>query len=223
MNKKTLFLVSILAVVIAGCSSNPYEDMAKDQANAREVIQEAHNKAVAMQQEKAEDYIDLVPEWIMTPPKADADGFYASGIGKSKDLSVAMAKSMVQAEFNLAKSYSQTLSANEQYFKKEDYEQYVQVIDTFIDKVDLTGYSIEKRVVKPVDGVMQSFVLLKMPFERFNYEMSNEISKSNDAEAKAAFKALQERIKETVVKTEDTATDVVTESVTAGSNVALAN
>jgi hypothetical protein len=223
MNKKTLFLVSILAVVIAGCSSNPYEDMAKDQANAREVIQEAHNKAVAMQQEKAEDYIDLVPEWIMTPPKADADGFYASGIGKSKDLSVAMAKSMVQAEFNLAKSYSQTLSANEQYFKKEDYEQYVQVIDTFIDKVDLTGYSIEKRVVKPVDGVMQSFVLLKMPFERFNYEMSNEISKSNDAEAKAAFKALKERIKETVVKTEDTATDVVTETVTADSNVALAN
>jgi hypothetical protein len=223
MNKKTLFLVSTLAVAIVGCSSNPYEDIAKDQVKASEVIQEAHNKAVAMQQEKAEDYIDLVPEWIMTPPKADADGFYASGIGKSKDLSVAMAKSMVQAEFNLAKSYSQTLSANEQYFKKEDYEQYVQVIDTFIDKVDLTGYSIEKRVVKPVDGVMQSFVLLKMSFERFNYEMSNEISKSNDAEAKAAFKALKERIKETVVKTEDTATDVVTETVTADSNVALAN
>lgn len=159
----------------------------------------------------------------MTPPKADADGFYASGIGKSKDLSVAMAKSMVQAEFNLAKSYSQTLSANEQYFKKEEYEQYVQVIDTFIDKVDLTGYSIEKRVVKPVDGVMQSFVLLKMPFERFNYEMSNEISKSNDAEAKAAFKALQERIKETVVKTADAATEAATETVATGSTVALAN
>lgn len=61
MNNKTLFLVSTLALALAGCSSSPYEDMAKDQVKATEVIQEAHNQAVAMQQEKAEDYLDLIP------------------------------------------------------------------------------------------------------------------------------------------------------------------
>jgi hypothetical protein len=195
MKKQTMLLVSALAVALVGCSSNPYEDIAKDQIKANEARQDARAKQLAMEQEKAEDFLDQVPEWVIEPPQADSDGFYASGMGKSKDLTVSLAKGMIQAEFNLAKSYSQTLSANENSFKKEEYEQYIQVIDTFIDKVDLTGYSIVKRVVSPVDGVMHSYVLLKMPFEQFNKQMANEIARSNDAEAKEAFKALQERIK----------------------------
>lgn len=190
MKKQTLLLVSSIAFVLAGCSSNPHATV-EQQAEARLNEQKA---AVQEQQAQVENYLNTVPKWVLEPPQADKEGFYATGIGKAKDLSVSLSKATLQAEFNLAKAYSQVLSANEKSFKQEEYEQYTQVVDSFINQVDLTGYIVSKREVAPVSGEINSYVLLKMPYASFNKAMMNEIKKSNDEKAKQAFKDLQDRL-----------------------------
>lgn len=220
MNK---FMLTAIAatLVLSGCATTPPTnvEIAKDQLQA-ESIKNAHA------QSKAEDVINAIPSWVLNPPKNDSTGVYAIGIGESRKLDTAMKKSSLNAQFELAKSFGQEMSGNEQsYTKDEGYkvsEQYKQLIDGIVDSVPMTGYQTIEHEVKTMDGKFLSYRLMKLSYEQINNTLKQQYdSKITNEEMKEAFTELERRLdkrKATNVETEQPETNntqaVQTEHVT---------
>jgi len=175
--RMTRFLISAVPgvlLVLAGCSSTPTaKSIAKDEAAAAEVRANAEAERTARAQQQAVRELGNVPEWALTPPKADAEGFYAVGMADSSKVDTAMKKALLHAEFQLAKSYRAIVSGNERQYQRDQggsgvSERYTLLIDSVVDRMPLGGYHVVQREVKPLDGKFHSFVLVKLSYDQAN-------------------------------------------------------
>ena len=195
-----LYLVAVSAATLSACSSAPTaKDIAKEQASAAEVRAKSEDARRAREEKVAENYMEKVPEWALVPPRSDADGFYAVGISESSRLDTALKKSMLTAEYDLAKSYKAVISGNERQYQRDGgrgavAEQYTLLIDQIVDRVPLAGYDVVKREVRTIDGTYHSFVLLHLSYDQLNKALENAKRDDADASIDEQFSVLEQRL-----------------------------
>lgn len=142
--------------------------------------------------------MDSLPEWAINPPKSDQEGMYAVGMGASDSFATALKMATLEAEFGLAKMYSQELSGSERiYATGGDFDGvsvYQGLIDKIVDSVPIVGYQTEKKEISAMNGRYQAFVLLKLPYEEFNKVLNEKRSAESDLAMKEAFNELEQRL-----------------------------
>ncbi|MDW2009932.1 LPP20 family lipoprotein [Vibrio sp. Vb0301] len=199
MNRINVILLAFVATLtVSGCASSPDSaDIARDQLKAEEIRTNAA-------QEKAEEKISNVPEWFLMPPKSDDTAVYGVGSGESRNIDFAMKKADLNAQYELAKSFSQELSGNEQSYNKESNyemkEQYTRLIDSIVSSVPVNGYETVEHKVVAENGRFSAYKLVRLSYARFSLAMEK-LHDSDQAEVKAAFQQLQQRLQEKGNKT----------------------
>lgn len=198
---KKLLLAITITSVLTGCASNPTaQSIAKDEAKAFAVKAELAAEKAKIKQDKAESYINNLPSWVLEPPKPDSEGVYGIGIAESESLNLAMKKARLNAQFELAKNYKQELSGSERSYEQDNgstgglTREYTSLIDNLVDSVEVVGYRVIEQEVYPIDGKMNAFVLVKLPYDKYNEMLKNKKEESNDEKIKAAFDDLQQRL-----------------------------
>lgn len=192
--KNPILIVALLSsLVMVGCSSSPKSayDISKDELKAQDLKSKVAD-------EKAEKVLASVPLWVIEPPRPDASGVYGVGVGESSKVHLAMKKSSLNAQFELAKSMGQELSGNEQSYVQDGLasttEQYTQLIDSLVAEIPMQGFEIVQQELVTVDGKYTSYQLMKLPYEQFNKALQNSSLSGKQEEIKNAFAALQERV-----------------------------
>lgn len=194
MNRINVILLAIVATLtVSGCTSSPDSaDIARDQLKAEEIRTNAA-------QEKAEEKISNVPQWFLMPPKSDDSAVYGVGSGESRNIDFAMKKADLNAQYELAKSFFQELSGNEQSYNKESNyemkEQYTRLIDSIVSSVPVNGYETIEHKVVAENGRFSAYKLVRLSYARFSQAMEK-LHGSDQAEVKAAFQQLQQRLQE---------------------------
>lgn len=144
------------------------------------------------------DHLESVPDWVLAPPKPDGIALYAIGIGSSDDLNLAMKKSKLEAEFGLAKLYSQEISGNEKSYLKDQndsqIESYTAIVEKLVKRVPIVGYSVEKQEIVNSNGKYNSYILLRMPHEQFKALIRQQKDKETSLEIAKAFTDLEIRL-----------------------------
>ena len=196
---KKLVLVSVVAGMLSACANSPAEDMAERMADVEEARMDIEQAREELEQEKREQEIDAAPDWVLTPPQPDATGMYGVGIAQSKRLSHGLKSARLQAEFALAGMYKQELSGSERAYEQggsdgEVTTQTTFLIDKIVDAVPIVGYQVVEQVVKPIRGLNNIYVLLKLPYEQFNKVLAAEKAKALNKDVQIAFDDLERRL-----------------------------
>lgn len=199
MKWRLLAFTSILFVT--GCShQQTAEEAAKDYARAQEIRNQHDEQEASRLQAKNENILAQVPLWALKPPAPDASGVFAVGMGESNDLRIAQRKSMLEAEFGLAKQFDQEVSGSERSYtqeqgKKNSLEQYTALIDKLVMQVPVVGFEVISQEVRSIGGSFHSFVLLKLPYAEFNRVLQQQKQASSDPQISKAFDELEKRVK----------------------------
>ncbi|MDG3085284.1 hypothetical protein P7F88_03865 [Vibrio hannami] len=190
--KKIYMLLVASVMVLSGCASSP---------DPTEIATEQLEREAAFAdraQEKAQEKLESVPAWFLQPPRNDSSGVYGVGSGESRKLGLAMKKSGMNAQYELAKSFSQVLSGNEQSYQKEGSaqltEQYTRLVDSLVASVPVNGYETVRQKVVTVDGKFTAYKLLRLSYERFAQSLEEMNSEGVQGEIRTAFSELQKRL-----------------------------
>jgi len=190
---RSVYLISLAVLLnLAGCSSNPDSaDIALEQLKAESIIADA-------KQEKAEESLSTIPDWLILPPKNDDTGVYGVGIGESQKLDLAIKKAGLNAQYELAKSFSQVLSGNEKNYQREGSEQlteqYTKVVDSLVVSVPLNGYETVQQKVHVIDGKFVAYKLIRLTYKRLAQSLKENQYGVHQEEIKAAFTELEKRL-----------------------------
>jgi hypothetical protein len=195
---KLILLVSALSIgSLVGCSSS--SDISDRLEDIHETQQDIKQQQSEIAQSEREAEMDVAPDWFLAPPASDGVGFYGVGYARSKNMGHGLKAARLQAEFDLAKMYKQELSGSERAFERGDSQGDVQVqttflIDKIIDAVPVVGYSVVEQKMIPVDGVFETFVLLKLPYDEFNKVLQSQRSQTLDKTVQSSFDDLDRRL-----------------------------
>jgi hypothetical protein len=188
--KKRHLITSAVIILLSGCASTEHR-LAHETEKALQKIQDAKT-------DKIDDHIGSLPKWVKKPPKPDTKGMYAVGTASSEDLQVAINKARLEAEFGLAKLYSQELSGIERSFSTDSHDQpvnrYQKLIDKFVSEVPVVGFSTEKQEIKANAGKYNVYVLLKLPYEEFNAVLKSRKSDTSNRDMHKMIDELQQRL-----------------------------
>lgn len=187
---KALITISSIMLLVS-CSSQQLSDADKAKVAQTKVITENMQK-----------HLEKVPHWAISPPEPDTKGIFASGIGESDNLSTAIKKARLEAEFGLAKLYSQELSGSERQYESDGNaisdRRFVGLIDKLVDSVPVVGFSNEKQEVFAENGKYHAFVLLKLPYAEFNKILQEKKAEETKRDMKEAFDELALRLQSRV-------------------------
>ena len=199
LNKSLTLTAAVALLAMGGCSTTTsMADIAKDQAKADQIRQNAEAAQAKKRQAAMSDEINAMPEWVTQVPPTDATGFYAVGQGASDDLRVSMEKARMDGEFGLAEQFKNSLSGQAQHRDKEGangrQEDYKRMVDNLVAEVPLNGYQVIHQDVKPIQGRFHTYILLRLPFASVNRVVQEQESHTHDAEVKQDFQELSDRI-----------------------------
>lgn len=197
--KSLLVSTVALSILAAGCSSNPDKELAKRLATLEEAERDRIDERNAYEQSLRKEELDVAPNWYLAPPPSDGTGFYAVGYSRSKQMGHALKSARLQAEFELAKMYRQELSGSERAFERGNTDgdvvtQTTFLIDKIVDAVPIVGYTVVEQKMKPVNGVFETFVLLKLPYDEFNKVLKSQREQELDKTVQASFDDLERRL-----------------------------
>lgn len=188
--KSRYMITAVGIVLLAGCASN-------EPRNALEA-EKLQQKVMDARNEKIDEHIDSLPKWVVSPPKPDGKGMYAVGTAESDQLQIAINKARLEAEFGLAKLYSQELSGSERIYSTENNGQpinrYQGIIDKLVSEVPVVGFSTEEQEIKAINGKYNVYVLLKLPYDEFNAVLKNRKNRETAQDMVEAFDELERRL-----------------------------
>lgn len=196
--KKTLISIAIAstALLSVGCSStDTKEDAMKDMLAAAELKQEHAARLAEQKQEKAEGFVENLPEWYVKPPKNDEKGIYSVALGSSSDLENALRKSELQANYRLSTKIKNLISAEETMVGSSDSD-YRFIINSFVDRVDMSNSEQVTRTIKVIDGKYHVFTMMLYPYSSLHSDMVKANSLRNSSQIDSAYERLMKRIKE---------------------------
>lgn len=210
MKHTQLVITAAAALMMAACSTtvpDPDVELNKRLVALEQQQLEMKERQQAREQIQREKELDLMPDWVLDPPAADSTGFYGVGVAQSKQLNHARKSARLQAEFELAKMYRQELSGSERAFEEGNTEgdvtsQTVFLIDKIVDAVPVVGYQVVEQTMVPLNGVMYSAVLLKLPYDKFNEVLKQQRAEEQDKKIQAHFDDLERRLKDRRVERE---------------------
>lgn len=185
----TIGLIAV-SIIATGCTTTP-TDVALQ-------AEDAHHAVIEKRNESIQEHIASLPEWIAKPPAADANGVFAVGIGESDDLSIAIKKAHIEAEFSLAQQFQQEISGDEKVWAKDEGEnaatRYEALIDKLVAEIPLTGFQLADQQIRAGSGKYQAYVLLKLPYNTFNRMLQQQRDRDNRTEMREAWSDLEQRL-----------------------------
>ncbi|MFC1355027.1 MAG: hypothetical protein G8D89_21915 [gamma proteobacterium symbiont of Clathrolucina costata] len=120
------------------------------------------------------------------------------GIGESDNVSLALKKARLEAEFGLAKLYSQELSGSERIYSTDSDHatdnRYVGLIDKLVQSVPVVGYSTVEQEIQAGNGRYQVYVMLKLPYDEFNKVLKQQREGKVSHDMASAFDELEKRL-----------------------------
>ena len=133
MNIFKLIVTSLTFVLLAACSNTPVQ----------------------------ENVMDL-PDWVISPPNSNSLGAYGVGIAESRIKSVAIKKSILNAQLDLAKTSTQTLSGGEAVKTNSagGAVDYTLTINSKVKDISLNAYELINQKVKLTNGKFKVFSLI---------------------------------------------------------------
>lgn len=182
-------LILILGVTLIACTGNV--------SQTRLAIEEQQQDLNELKNDAIADHIDALPKWVTQTHAPDSVGIYAIGMGESIDLSLAIKKARLDAEFNLAKNYAQELSGTERLYASETSRSgihYEGVMEKIVNKVPLVGYRVVDQEIKALRGKYAVFVLMQLPYDELTKVVEKEERLAASKEMQAAFKDLERRL-----------------------------
>lgn len=193
-------MLLVIACTVSACASSPSrESIAQDQARAQQFQQEADRRHKQERQAQIVQDLAQVPRWALKPPRPDGAGVYAVGMAEDDNLSLSIQKSLLQAEFGLAKVYRQEVSGGERSFSEDRgsafSSQFSALIDKLVSRVQIVGYEVVEQDTKPIQGRYHTWTLLKMPYDQINRALRDQRGQAMDAEVKTEFDELERRIR----------------------------
>ncbi|WP_445768858.1 hypothetical protein [Rheinheimera sp.] len=196
---KIAVLLSAATLLAIGCSSNPDKEMANRLATLEKAERDRIAERQAQQQAERKEELNTAPRWFLAPPESDGTGFYGVGYARSKQMGHALKSARLQAEFSLAKMYRQELSGSERAFERGNTEgdvvtQTTFLIDKIVDAVPVVGYTVVEQEMVPLNGVFETFVLLKLPYDEFNKVLQAQRQQELDKTVQASFDDLERRL-----------------------------
>lgn len=184
-----LLIAMAISTSIIACSNSP--------TDPRE-IEKAKDQSLARQNKRIEKDIDQIPEWVLSPVERSTTGYTSVGIGESDNLQTAIDIARLQAEFNIAKLYSQELSGSERMMAKDaggtSAHLYEALIDKLVKRVPVTGYTVLKQEIAPHNGKYACYTMLNLPYVEFNRVLQTERGRATGKEMAAAFGELERRL-----------------------------
>ncbi len=179
-------------LVLAACAE------AQPGTPAFTAAQEQHRQE--QQADSVKDAVADLPSWYLTPPVDDV-ALYAPGTATSADLQFAVDKAVIGAKRALADRINSRLSSKLKEFLSEsgaadDAKAMIEserVTNNLITEVNLSGYQITEKTVKPAGSQFRAYVLVQYPLGKANRLLLDQIQKSDLLESKVqASKAFQE-------------------------------
>jgi hypothetical protein len=197
MLKRTAISLALMATgILAGCSSSQTKEEAmQDYVAAQEIKEEHQQKVSERNQQKAEEFLELAPEWYLKPPQSDEKGIYAVAVGTSTDIATALRKAELQANYGLATKIKNIVSAEETMTGSSD-ANYRFIVNSFVDRVDVSSSELVSRNIKIVDGKYNAFVMMLYPYSSLHSDMVKANALRNSLEIDTAYNRLMKRIKE---------------------------
>lgn len=114
----------------------------------------------------------VAPEWMNNPPQSDKNTLYVVGTADSVNYGSSRQKAILDAQVHLGDKLNGEINALVQQYQNDVGNSFIQNTTTNVKKLiaetDLTGYNIEKFSTIKVDGVYQSFVLIRYPIGETN-------------------------------------------------------
>lgn len=217
MKKLTITTALIATVLASGCSStyNP-ADRLEAEHEAQMLLEELKAERLALKQEKQENLIDDLPEWVVTPPKSDGFGVYGVGVGESSKYSYALKKAKLQSEFEAAKQIKSEITGLVRNHEAESgenvIESYSETIENLVTGVPVVGYTVVESEIKSIEGKYHSYVLIHLPYAEFNKAMQQNAKELQVDAITNAFAELERKVekakkaKQPVVATKEPAT-----------------
>lgn len=198
MSHSIFAIATLTLVALTGCQSKlTAYSVAKDEANAADVRAKAEQARVEQAQEHLQSELDSTPDWFLHPPRPDGTGMYAVGSGSASDVEMAVNKARLRAEFGLAKLSKKELTGNERDFQRDSGDattvQYERLIDSIV-QATIVGEETVQQQIKPIDGRVHVWVLMKLPYDEFNRVIQDQRASTHDETIKAAFDNLERRI-----------------------------
>lgn len=196
-NKLSILMLGIAsASLVTGCSSTvTKEDIVKQEAEVQQARMDAQQEINERKQEQMEKQAEQLPDWVVSPPRADATGFYGVGLGIDEDLLTSMRKANLQAKYDVASTMRSELSG-EDTMTGSSAGQYRYVINNFVNSVPLTGVEVVNRSVKPVDGTYKTYVLVKLPYDKFNLILKNQAKPEDTRTLQESYDRLMKRVED---------------------------
>jgi hypothetical protein len=132
-------IVCILAITVAlgGCASAPDPTQAmKERLEVEKMQRQAQNERRQAREERLQERIESLPSWVTEKPQADSDGVYGVGVARSTDMSAAMDKASLKADFDIAQQFKQQISALSKDFRADENgrgsQQFEQIVERFV-------------------------------------------------------------------------------------------
>jgi hypothetical protein len=199
MKYNSNLLVSIIAVALSGCASDPVADYVKKQADASEARTELMSESIA-----------AAPDWYVNPPTSDDSGVYAVATSKSSDLQYSREMAILQAEYSIAKTINNEVSGKERLHRSQANSGFNSTADQTVVKnvaaAEVLGYRVVQQEVRAEMGMYVSYVLIHMPYEVQQRMVEN---KNNNFQkvAETRYRAVEDMNKQRQVVS--TSTEVV--------------
>lgn len=167
-------VAALISTGLFGCSS-PGERVAKEQIKMEQLRQDAEQARRDQLTKKMEEELDdVVPSWFLSPPKMDESGVYGVGTATSKDLGFSIRKAKQLALYESAKVLKQEITGQERSLQRDNgvdgdiANRTEMLVDSFVNRVNVSGFDVVKTEVKAYDGQFHSFALIKVPFDEYN-------------------------------------------------------
>ena len=182
-----LALLSFIA--LGGCSNSPSE-----QAQSEKI------KKMEAKQETAKNKLSEYPKWYLEPASNEASTLHAKVTTLRDDPQSALSDAATMAEYELAGKIKKNISGLSKIYMdnmntKNSSESKI-VIESFVNKTEVTGYYITKRDIVVEDGKYRGFVWLTWDLDKaFAIQQQTESAKRTHSDnAKALYEELHQNI-----------------------------
>lgn len=199
---RNVVIGACLAALVTGCASNSDRyDLEKQQMKMEQLRSEQADKLATEKDKKLQSQLDQVPDWVTQPPQIDAGGVYGVGIGSSDDLSIALDKARLKADYKLAQELKQQISGLEQNYAEDatgsgSDQRYQAAIERFVAGVNMAGQEQVKQKVVVSGGKYHAYLLMRLSFAEMQKMLDEQSKMAGYDRMKEAFKELHKRVKE---------------------------
>jgi hypothetical protein len=179
--------------------------------------------------EHVDEVLDNIPKWFADPPTSEA-GLFGVGTAVSGSLQFSISKAKLQAIYNIASSYNQSVSGNQKSFSAETdgvtgsfRSRDSLIVDQLVKSSDVSGSQIDDIIMIREGTAFRTYALMFYPYSETNRVKQARQQEKMDQEVQqslqVAHKELMQRLRDdepSEDRTEITTNEVIAPKELAG-------